>query len=216
MTSSGAKKPQKNNINYEDTKISYISPKSIPNSSVKFSIERLYFSPRKNTLTKKVVVIQFDGIIGEFLFSMQDQTQSLNLKPNSYQMINSISKKMHVVILFRSTKSKAEFSLDQLLKLGVTFDAGYFINKGLWNQLPISYEQIYKDFGINNDDIRNNLVIVGSYDSEIFSLDQNLNEVFSSVPIIFNNDYYKKTPIIILLKNSRLWNKQFVSPLFAL
>ena len=195
----------------EEFKVIYNPPK-VNISSTTVQMEHIHFMYRE--VRGRIVILQFDGVLGDFVLTPSGEY--FCLRPNANQLLKYLNNKVHIVILFKCIKARAEFALSQLAKQGAKIDGGYIVNKN--NTLPINYEQIYNDFKIANEELTNKVIILGSYDIEEFTLKDNtikFHEAFNSVPIILRSNIYTQIPIIILVKNSKLWNKELINSLFV-
>eukprot|EP00826_Nyctotherus_ovalis_P057884 TRINITY_DN7929_c0_g2_i17.p1 TRINITY_DN7929_c0_g2~~TRINITY_DN7929_c0_g2_i17.p1 ORF type:complete len:571 (+),score=96.48 TRINITY_DN7929_c0_g2_i17:87-1799(+) len=170
---------------------------------------QVHFAPSGQVQSKMLLIIQFDGVVGNFNPSLFCQSQLLSFRANACSVLEALSKKYHIAILFKNTKEKAEFVLKHLGKQGVKVDGGYVVTQNPWNRLPVNYEEIYKDFEVESEEVSRKVIIVGSIDSEELPFNRSeakFHEVISSVPVVLSKSSYKGVPLVVLVKNSRLDN----------
>lgn len=168
---------------------------------------QVHFAPSGQVLSKMLLIVQFEGVVGNFNPSFFCQSQTLSFRANACSVLESLSKKYHVAVLFKSTREKAEFVLKHLGRQGVKVDGGYVVTQNPWNRLPVNYESIYKDFEVGSEEVSRRVVIVGSVDSEeqLFSSSAtSFHEVASAVPVVLGKSPYREVPPVVLVKNSRL------------
>ena len=173
----------------------------------KSSTSRIHLSVNGCLVNRTLLIIQFDGVIGDFNPSLFCQSQLLSFQANTCSMLMPLSKKYHIAILFKCIREKAEFALKHLGKLGIRVDGSYVVIQNPWSNLPVNYEKIYKDFNIESEQVASKVIIVGSLDSEELILNNpqiKLKDIINSVPIVLDKSLYKKIPLVILIKHKRL------------
>lgn len=169
-------------------------------------VERVYF--RKSCLCKSVVVVQFDGVIGNFIESHEET--SLYLRPNACAAIKLLQRHFQVVLLFRCVKAKAKFALEYLISSGIEPDSAYIVIQNPWSKLPVNYSQIYTDYEVSPKELPSRVIIIGSYDCEGLNLinpPYKYYEVLNSVPIPLIAENSTVLPIVVLFKNALLSKK---------
>lgn len=189
-------------------------------------LQRISINRREHMGHKKLLIIQFEGIIGDFVgLPWESEPFNVYFRSNIFQTYDSLHKRFQIIIVFtENTLQKAEFILQLLQKSGIKLDGAYLNIKDPWIELPINYEQIYIDFGISDLDISERIILISSYNTEKTSKElkslltsshnsHRINEIFPSVPIILDESNYKQLPKIILLKNAKLCPNSKVQPL---
>ena len=177
-------------------------------------IHRIYFTKRERMSSRRLLIIQFDGVIGDFIAPngyWPSEPPSLYLRPNAQSFLENLAKNFQIALVFRCTSTKADFAVQYLLKAGVKVDAAYVISQNPWYNLPTNYVQAYLDFGLLEREIGEKVIIIGSYDCDEISKElfehkcvYKFHEVLSSVPIVLKGSAYKTIPVVILIRNTGL------------
>jgi len=164
--------------------------------------QRIHFKSREGMINKNLLIIQFEGIIGDFIYSKgfwQTTQPTLDLQ---IHLIQHLLEAFQICLLFRSPITKSIFVISQLIKQNVHIDAAYINIK-----VPVNYSQVYTDFNISNQQVESKVIIVGTYDSEEIdycSCNTKFKEVLSCVPLSLLNSRYTSIPLVVLVKNRRL------------
>ena len=114
--------------------------------------KRIDFNRRESMSNKKLIIFNFEGVIGDFYTPSvwNRESLSLYLRPNTLSVLEIICTKYQVALLFNSPAARAEYAVKHLCKAGIPIDGAYLVTQSPWSQLPFSYDQIYADFCISD------------------------------------------------------------------
>lgn len=128
--------------------------------------KRLAFQPRIDMVSRNLVILVFEGIVGDWLRpELWDKRPSvLHLRPLAIRGLQRLLTRFRVALFIQKPSVKSKRLLAHLQRFGVVFDAVYR-SKNSWAARPYqsdlpaaclkyvqSYDQVYADFEVNEAD----------------------------------------------------------------
>eukprot|EP00826_Nyctotherus_ovalis_P005602 TRINITY_DN11273_c0_g2_i1.p1 TRINITY_DN11273_c0_g2~~TRINITY_DN11273_c0_g2_i1.p1 ORF type:complete len:328 (-),score=46.54 TRINITY_DN11273_c0_g2_i1:39-1022(-) len=176
--------------------------------------QRIYFSRRSNLLNNKLIIISFEGVIGDYFPASfwKPETYSLHLRKETLTCLQRLSKKYQIA-LWLNSPAKAQKFLQYILR-NTAIDAAYVFLGDSSNGLQMNYEQIYEDFQVGGN-VEKRVLIIAAYQCELvedtdtdhvhITHKMYNNEILSRhIPLITVGVKCKIAPIMILVQDLRM------------
>ena len=174
--------------------------------------ERIHFARRSKVLNSKLMIISFEGVIGDY-FSVsfwKPEAYSLHLRKEAFTSLQRLAAKYQLVLWFNSHTKAKKFL--QYIKRNVPIDAAYVLLPEVSNTTQVNYEQVYEDFQVG-DNVEYKVLVIAAYQSELLK-DSNKpllihklynNQILSRhIPLMIVGSKYRSVPIVILVKDLRM------------
>ena len=136
--------------------------------------KRLTFKPRLNMGSRNLLILHFEGVLGDWLRTelWTKRPPCLHLRSTAIRGLQRLLQKFQVVLFIRKREVKSKRLLAHFQRFGVVFDAVYR-SKNSWTSRPSqgklptpclkyvqNYDQIYTDFNVLEVDKQ--CILVGS------------------------------------------------------
>lgn len=193
-----------------DGKVRYIEYADTPEVYKRIS-QRIWYRRRLHMHTKPIMIIYFDGTFGFVANGV------LYLRHGIQKFINRIKDRFQIAIAINYSIKGCTTLADILLKKSIHFDALYHIKKITPMWIGVFYDQIYKDFKINQGDVLLKVCVLTSVNldnqyakyatrDQIIFEDERVNRFNShnecnchGVPL--PSKRYKNVPVTLLIQN---------------
>lgn len=190
---------------------SFVKVKPMTSNVYKLS-QRIYFSRRSKLLNSKLIIISFEGVVGDYfpVSFWRPETCSLHLRKEALTSLQRLSKKYQVA-LWLNSPTKAQKLLQYILR-NTTIDAAYVFLGDSSKGSQMNYEQIYEDFQVSGN-VEKRTLVVAAYQCELVEDADHVhvahkmysNEVLSRhIPLVTTKAKYKMAPIVILVQDLRM------------
>jgi len=185
--------------------------------------QRIYFARRVIQCNEKILIINFEGVIGDYIQTSfwNSENKQLYIRSQAIKSLQNLSEKFQIVLFFESVPEKSQICLNYLNQHGIYIDAAYQFIQNLnnpWSSEHKNYEQIYEDFQIEQK-IEQKIIIIGCYSHD---LPENIkvinseykNKIISTAIPIINYKYNKirQIPITILVQDPKIHPTYYAVP----
>ncbi|CDW78910.1 UNKNOWN [Stylonychia lemnae] len=210
--------PFRQDLNYDQ----YLQPRT--DCIYEFQSKRLDFRRRPSNKDSQIVIIHFDGLVGEInQKNLGDDSYQLVLRHGSVEGLQELSKNFQIAILTTLNQKYCRLLIELLDKEDIVFDGIYQRVKTFRrSDEHYNYNQIYIDFDIHNegeeysDKVQQNVIILAPifmdnedirdkdgddllFQEKQLSMQVNRSLNFKGLPI----DSKDKTPITLLIPHLR-------------
>jgi len=127
-----------------------IPPVTNPNYG---STKRIYFARRKISSSAKLLIINFEGVIGDFYTpnALIKDNLGFYLRPNSISSLISLSSIYQLVVFFISEEELSKYALQYLISRCIIIDSAYMSLNYSWENIAHNYDQIYNDYSLTKE-----------------------------------------------------------------
>lgn len=195
--------------------------------------KRLFFRRRLEMANKNLIVINFEGVIGDIFKEniWQDQEEALHLRKGAKKALRHLLQSFQVVLFFHTSRVNYNKVLNYFSSKSINFDGAYCSeNNARWatkckgkfkktlkySEHMQNYSQISMDFGIQNEVLGKMLILTSIWldHDEYFAAGLNLIiKNFQSIPqylckaVPVSNNPDTLLPITLALPDPRIANE---------
>jgi len=119
---------------------------------------RVFYKPRENMKFSPIIIIRFEGVIGDYArkFLWDEKSEELLFRPNAFLGLSRLKQKFQVIMTCCLNPAQLEEILQLFRTQNATPDAIYLKNEAK----PFSYRQILHDFDLNSEKIQQEKLLV--------------------------------------------------------
>lgn len=152
------------NLSYRNRSLPSVNQNKFPplSPAEMANTKRIYFARRAYMVQAKIIIFNFEGVIGDYFqhYIWLRNSSALYIRPKATSLLENWSKKYQIVIIFKCSEERAMEAIEYLNSHGGKVDGAYISIDSPWSQLPITYDQIYLDFGLTETSFSRILVFL--------------------------------------------------------